>query len=368
MDLTKKILADLVRFKSITPNGDEAISYCSNFLESIGFHCQILKFGYVSNLYAKLGNFSKNLCFAGHIDVVPPMDNWQTEPFELSERNGRLYGRGTNDMKGPLSACFSAIFEHIKNYPNPDFSISVLLTSDEEIMGDNGTKQLVSYLKEQNEKITGCILCESCSPIASGEYIKIGCRGSLNIDVKSIGTQCHVVNGKSFGNHLHKFVEQISNFCKLELDEGNSNFSPSDIELTSIDSKNEIRNIIPQEIVAKFNIRFNDLWNFEKLENFVKQAFPDLMITFERFGKPFIGSDLDFIEFLSNSLKKTLGKSPEIGTTGGNSDALFIKDLTNVVEIGSPISNAHIVNEFISLSDLIKLKKIYYNIILNFRS
>lgn len=366
MDLIRKLLVDLVRFKSITPNGEEAIEYCAHFLKNLGFNCSILKFGDVSNLYAKLGNFSKNLCFAGHIDVVPPLNNWKSDPFELRENNGLLYGRGTNDMKGPLSACFSAISEYIKNHPNPKFSISVILTSDEEIMGENGTKNVIKYLKEKNEKITGCVLCESCSPKESGEYIKIGCRGSLNVDVKSTGHQCHVVSGKSFGNHLHDFVEKISNFCKIKLDEGNSNFSPSDIELTSIDAKNEIRNIIPSEIVAKFNIRFNDFWNFDKLENFIKKAFTNLTVIFERFGTPFIGADSVFIEFLSKSLKKTLGNFPEIGTEGGNSDAVSIRELTNVVEIGSPIVNAHIVNEFISINDLLKLKKIYYNIISDF--
>ncbi len=366
MDLIKKLLADLIHFKSITPNGDEAIKYCSRFLKDLGFRCLILKFGDVSNLYAKLGNFPKNLCFAGHIDVVPPLDNWESDPFELRENNGLLYGRGTNDMKGPLASCLFAISEYIKDNKNPNFSISVILTSDEEIMGENGTKKVIRYLKEKNEKITGCVLCESCSPKESGEYIKIGCRGSLNIDVKSNGPQCHVVSGKSFGNHLHDFVEKISNFCKIELDKGNSNFSPSDIELTSIDAKNEIRNIIPSEIVAKFNIRFNDLWNFDKLEDFVKKAFPNLTLTFERFGTPFVGADSDFIGFLSKSLTKTLRKFPEIGTMGGNSDAVSIKELTNVVEIGSPIANAHIVNEFISINDLLKLKKIYYNIISDF--
>lgn len=366
MDLTKKLLADLISFKSITPNGDEAICYCSRFLENLGFRCYILKFGDVSNLYAKLGNSSKNICFAGHIDVVPPMDNWDTNPFELIENGDALYGRGTNDMKGPLAACFAAISEYIEHHNNLDFSISIILTSDEEIMGENGTKKLIKHLKQNNEKITGCVLCESCSPKESGEYIKIGCRGSLNVDIKSVGPQCHVVSGKSFGNHLHNFVANISDFCKIKLDDGNSSFSPSDIELTSIDSGNEIRNIIPSEIVAKFNIRFNNLWDFDKLESFIKKSFPNLIISFERFGTPFIGSNLYFIDFLSKSLKKSLGKSPEIGTTGGNSDALSIRELTNVVEIGSPISNAHIINEFILKSDLIKLKKIYYNIILDF--
>lgn len=366
MELIKKLLADLVSFKSVTPNCDDAIRYCANFLKNLGFDCRILKFQDVSNLYAKLGNFPKNICFAGHVDVVPPLDNWATNPFELTEHNGLLLGRGTNDMKGPLSACLSAISEYIKEAPN--FSISVMLTGDEEIMGENGMKKLVEYLKQKNEKITGCILCESCSPVKAGEYIKIGCRGSLNIDIKSIGEQCHVVSEKFRGNHLHQFVRYISKFCDMLLDEGNPNFAPSDIELTSIDAGNLVRNIIPQEITAKFNIRFNDIWNFDKLEKFIRESFPGFVVEFERFGMPFIGSNQEFIEFLSKSINRSIGKTPEVGTSGGNSDALSIRDITNVVEIGSQISNAHIVNEYISTRDLAKLKKIYYNIISDFRN
>jgi succinyl-diaminopimelate desuccinylase len=171
-DLCIKILSDLVKFKTITPHGDDAINYCAKLLEDIGFRCQILKFEDVSNLYAKLGNHKENFCFAGHIDVVPPFDNWNTDPFTLTEISGSLYGRGTNDMKGPLASSLAAIIDFIQNN-NPKFSISVMLTSDEEIMGCNGTKKIIEHLKEMGENITGCVLCESCSPGNSGEYIKI---------------------------------------------------------------------------------------------------------------------------------------------------------------------------------------------------
>ena len=362
-----KLLSNLVAFKTVTPYGEDAIDYCSDFLKNLGFECQKLNFGNVSNLYAKFGNFDKNLCFAGHIDIVPPLDGWNSDPFKLTESNGMLYGRGTNDMKGPLSAAFAAISDFI-NSEIPKFSLSVILTSDEEIMGDNGTKKVIEFLQKKSEKIDGCVLCESCSPKESGEYIKIGCRGSLNIDFKSTGAQCHVVSGKVFGNHLHDFAEFLSKFSKTKLDDGNSNFSPSDIEMTSIDVENTVRNIIPHTATAKFNIRFNDHWTFEKLEKLVTDLLSkNIIAKFERFGHPFIGSDIGFIEFLSNSINKSVGTKPEIGTSGGNSDALSISQLTNVVEIGSPISGAHIVNEFISISDMEKLRKIYFDIIKNFQ-
>ena len=361
-----KLLSDLVSFKTITPHGEDAIDYCADFLKKLGFKCDKLIFEEVSNLYAKLGNSDKNLCFAGHIDVVPPLDGWSSDPFVLTEKNGFLYGRGTNDMKGPLSAGLSAISTFLETN-NPDFSISVLLTSDEEIMGNNGTKKVIEFLKKQNEKITGCVLCESCSPKKSGEYVKIGCRGSLNVDLRSKGPQCHVVSGKELNNHLHKFVEFLTGFSQIILDDGNKNFSSSDIEMTSIDVGNSVRNIIPQNATAKFNIRFNDIWTFDKLEKFITDLLPqNISASFERFGYPFVGSSQKFVDFVSNSISKTLNTIPEIGTSGGNSDALFIHELTNVVEVGSPIAGAHIIDECIAKEDLDKLKRIYLSLLKDF--
>lgn len=358
-----KLLADLVSFVTVTPNGREAIDYCANFLEKVGFRCYKLDFGEVSNLYAKYGNFEKNLCFAGHVDVVPPMDGWDTNPFILTNRNGKLYGRGINDMKGPLACALSSIATFLGSN-NPNFSISVLLTSDEEIMSEDGTAKVVEWLENRNEAITGCILCESCSPKNSGEYIKIGCRGSLNIDFTSTGTQCHVVNGKKCGNHLHKFVAFLSQFSNISLDAGNENFSPSDIEMTSVDVGNAIRNVIPSIAMAKLNIRFNDSWTFDALEKFVMEILPqNVSVGFKRFSSPFIGASDDFVKLCSSAIIKATGIVPEIGTHGGNSDAVSLHKITNVVEIGTPISNAHMVNEWCSIEELNTLRRIYYELI-----
>ena len=365
-ELCLKLLSDLVAFKSVTPQGDEAIDYCEKFLKKIGFECNKLRFGDVSNLYAKIGNSEKNLCFAGHVDVVPPLDCWTSDPFVLTERNGLLYGRGTNDMKGGLSAGLSAIAKFLTNN-NPNFSISVILTSDEEVMGKNGTNKVVEWLKSNDEKITGCILCESCSPAKTGEYIKIGCRGSLNIDFNFQGKQCHVVNGSKYGNQLHKFIEFLTQFSNTKLDDGNKNFTTSDIEMTSVDVGNSVRNIIAGKASAKFSIRFNDMWDFDKLETFIIDELPkNVSVHFERCGLPFIGTNEDFIDFLSKSIKTTLKIAPEIGTAGGNSDAQSLHKITNVVEIGTPIENAHIVNEFIAKEELEKLFNIYNGILCNF--
>jgi len=358
-----KLLEDLVSFETVTPEGSSAINYCSSFLEKLGFTCWKLQFGNVANLYAKYGDFEKNLCFAGHIDVVPPMEGWNTNPFILTNRDGKLYGRGTNDMKGPLSSALSAIAKFLNTNPR-GVSISVLLTSDEEIMGEDGTNRVVEWLLSRNEKIKGCILCESCSPSRSGEYIKIGCRGSLNVDFTSMGAQCHVVNGKQYGNHLHGFVAFLSQFSNTALDAGSANFSPSDIEMTSVDVDNDTRNVIPGIATAKFNIRFNDNWSFDTLEDFITKKLPqNISVKFKRFSAPFIGAGDEFIKFCSSAVTKAIGVVPECGTYGGNSDAVSLHRITDVVEIGTPISNAHIVNEWCSIEELQVLETVYYELL-----
>lgn len=374
MEITT-ILKDLIGFKSLTPNDDGAISYCSKFLENIGFDCKILEFCGVKNLYAKYGKFKKNICFAGHIDVVPPLNEskWNSNPFEAHIKDNKIFGRGANDMKGPLASCLYSIKEFINNNKNNiNFSISVMLTSDEEIMGDYGTKSIINYLSEKNEDISLCVLCESCSNQNSGEYIKIGCRGSLNVNIKSIGTQCHVVSAPNLGNHIHNLICYLNNITTNPLDNGNDIFPPSSLQITSIDIGNNTRNIVPREASVMMNIRFNDIWNFERLEEYLintsKKFSNDIHFSFERFGNAFIGADQKSIFFLQKSIENTIGIKPGYGVLGGNSDALFIKDITNVVEIGSPISIAHTINEYIEIEDLEKLYRIYYNIIQDFNN
>jgi succinyl-diaminopimelate desuccinylase len=362
------ILKHLVSFESISPNDKGAILFCKNFLDDLGFKSEVLTFSGVNNLYSKLGDSTNNLCFAGHVDVVPALDGWTVNPFELSIKDEMVYGRGTNDMKGPLAACLSAIYQLIFNNLIPeDISISVLLTSDEEIMGDYGTKSVVNFLKQKQEKIKGCILCESCSLLESGEYIKIGSRGSLNVDILSEGMQSHVANAPTIGNHIHGFLNMLNKLCEQKIDNGNEKFAASSIQLTSLKTPdNSARNIVPSQATALLNIRFNDNWTFESLENYIRDNTQPYKVSFSRFGYPFIGSSPDFINFLSTSVEKSIGRTPQIGTEGGNSDAVFIKEITDVCEVGSAFINAHIKDEFITLTDLAKLSYIYKNIILDY--
>ena len=207
-----EILKQFVSYQSVTPNGKNIISYCQNLLQTFGFKTKIYQHGDVTNFYAKLDRGGKNFCFAGHVDVVPAVGNWTYNPWQLTEYQGKLYGRGTNDMKGPLAAALSAIRDFIKLQSN--LSISVALTSDEEIMTQNGMHALVYELEKINEKIDYCVLPESCSPHKSGTYIKVGCKGSLNVDLTYNATQKHVA---VVGNHLHNFIEVVNNLIHIKL-------------------------------------------------------------------------------------------------------------------------------------------------------
>lgn len=364
---TLEILERLVKCKSLTPNDDGAIQLCSEYLESLGFKTKTLVFNEVKSLYAKFGEFDKNICFAGHIDVVPPLDGWSSDPFQLTIKGKKAFGRGTNDMKGPLAACFKAIYKsiHEGSIPN-ETSISIMLTSDEEKMGEYGTKSVVKYLKENNEKINLCVLCESCSPFKSAEYIKTGCRGSLNINLNSSGKQCHVANAPIIGNHMHNLIQALNELINYPLDTANENFDPSSLQLTSLESsQNCTRNIISPRARALLNVRFNDNWTFKRLEKYVISKTEGLYVEFERFGNPFIGCSNTTAQKLQKIVEHVTGTSPQVGTKGGNSDALFIKEIAEVVEIGSPLSEAHIIDEYIKLEDLEILEKVYLQIIKN---
>lgn len=359
------ILNNLIEIPSITPNGIEILNYISKLLTSWGFHCRIFQSQYVFNLYAKLNKEGINLCFAGHVDVVPPLGNWTYNPWKLTENQGKIYGRGTNDMKGPLAAALAAIYDFINNDSNKKITLSVMLTTDEEIMTNNGMAFLINELKNQNEIIDFCILSESCSPERSGEYIKIGCKGSLNIDLIGKYYQHHVADIKE--NNLHSFLHAVNNLVSAKLDDGTDQFEPSRMQLTSIDVGNSIRNIIPSLITAKLNVRFNDLWTHQTLEKYIKDLLPNTIdVQFQSFSYPFIGASTQYCYKLKKILTDLLHTDINIGTFGGNSDAISIHTLTEVVEIGSPLAQAHIVDEYILKDDLSKLFNIYRAIMNNF--
>ena len=369
-----EILRNLVSHKSITPDGATIMRYCKELLQNWGFNVKTYQHENVTNMYAKLERGSKNFCFAGHVDVVPALGSWTYNPWELTEYGDKLYGRGTNDMKGPLAASLAAIHDYITSDGIPNLSISVALTSDEEIMSKNGMYSLVNELKD--EKIDYCILPESCSPKQAGKYIKIGCKGSLNIDLISNAHQQHVADISK--NHLHNFINIVNKLVNTHLDDGAEYFEPSRIQLTSIDVGNSVRNIIPEQISAKFNIRFNDLWTQESIQNHISKLIGinntstsntsanEINVKFQSFGYPFICKSEKFITKLQNILEQELNSEIEIGTYGGNSDALALHNITNVVEIGTPLAQAHTVDEYITRSDLKLLRKLYLAILRNF--
>jgi succinyl-diaminopimelate desuccinylase len=361
------ILQSLVKCKSISPIDDGAIDYCESFLMALGFKTQKLLFGDTANLYAKFDQdqSKENLCFAGHVDVVPPLSGWSVDPFSLTIKNGKAFGRGTNDMKGPLAACLLAVHDLVlsKSIPN-NRSVSFILTSDEEIMGGNGTKKVVESLKAASEKVDYCILCESSSPTGCGEYIKIGCRGSLNVELISEGQQRHVAT-TSNKNHIHDLVGVLNNLASTKLDQGTKLFPPSSLQITSVDVGNDVRNIVPTTASAKLNIRFNDAWTKESLIEHIEKNTPNMKVIFETFDEAFISAQQNFIDSLCVIIKNTTKKQVQVGTNGGNSDAIFLRELAQTVEIGSPLVNAHILDEFILLNDLNILYNIYKNILLN---
>ena len=355
-----EILRRLVSFNTVTPAGIDIMLYCKELLESWGFTVKIHQSENVPNLVAYIGNGVKTLCIAGHLDVVEPGNNWQYEPFTLIEMDGKLYGRGTNDMKGSLSSMLASIHDFIQQ--SSGLSIMILLTGDEEIMTNNGMHSLMNYVTHFHKSFDLCILPESCSPGEAGEYIKIGCKGSMNIDISSHAPQGHVANIPN--NHLHRFIDTVHKLIGLHIDDGNDVFEPSKLQLTSIDVDNNTRNIVPSNIFAQFNVRFNNVRTSEQIKLMFEKLVPSgINSNIEVLSEPFIGCSVEWQAKLICIVVNSLNKNVAVGTFGGNSDAKTLHKYMNVVEIGTPLAQAHITDEFILKSDIDKLRSLYYDLI-----
>jgi len=237
----------------------------------------------------------------------------------------------------------------------------VLLTGDEEVMSDNGMKSLTNYVTQHHNDFLIGIIPESCSPGNSGEYIKVGCRGSMNINLTSVVPQGHVACTKN--NHLHKFINTVDNLINFKIDDGNGNFEQSTLQLTSVDVGNNVRNIVPEKITAEFNVRFNNVRNSSELKQTICDLIPNTITAdIEILSKPFIGCSKEWQQKLQTIVETSLNKTVNVGTAGGNSDAQTLHKYMNVVEIGTPLTQAHTADEFITRADMDKLRKLYYDI------
>ena len=371
-----KLAKDLIRKPSITPKDAGAINLLAKNLRSIGFNCKIINFKNIKNLYAKLGKSSPNFCYAGHTDVVPPgnIKNWTTNPFKPIVRNNKLIGRGANDMKASI-ACFVAAVSRFKN-ENKNFkgSISLLITGDEEGIAVNGTKRLIKYLKRKREKINFCIVGEPTNPNKLGEMIKIGRRGSLTGRLTIIGSQGHVAYPHRANNPSSTLIKILKKIKDLKLDKGTKNFQPSNLEVTKINIDNHADNVIPGSAEAVFNIRFNDKHSSSSLKNKLNKIFKSVTranksrfkITYEVSGEAFLTKPNKTTYMVQNIVKKVTGLKPKLSTSGGTSDARFIKNIAPCLEFGLVGKTMHKIDESVSVSDLKKLTKIYKNILVSY--
>ena len=376
---------NMIRFPSVTPRDEGILLYIEEILKELGFKCYRMPSGIknqkgknalVNNLYAVKGN-GKNLCFAGHVDVVPPGDvsSWSFPPYKSKVHNGFLYGRGASDMKGAIASFIAACARHNKS-KKLDFSLSLLITGDEEGIAEHGTKSMLPKLKDIKQNISHCIVGEPTNPSKLGEMIKIGRRGSLHGKITVKGIQGHVAYPHKAKNPLPVMSKIVDVMSSIELDKGNKHFQPSNLEFLSIDTDNLVANIIPAEITAKFNIRYNTLQTEQKLKKIVcdiikkkvkNDKYIEWKVDFNLSGEPFLTKPDSFINIVSSSVKEITGIDPELSTSGGTSDARFIKDICPVIEFGSVGKTMHKIDEKVSIKDLETLTQVYYEIISNYK-
>ena len=360
----------LIRCPSVTPEDCGALGVLEAALKPLGFACHRLRFEQegtapVDNLYARLGTGGPNFCFAGHTDVVPPGERkgWSIDPFAAEIHNGRLYGRGAVDMKGAIAAFVAASARHLRDHGAPKGSISLLITGDEEGVGINGTKKVLGWLKETGETLDACVVGEPTNPKALGDMIKIGRRGSMTAFLTVFGAQGHVAYPHLADNPLPRLARMLAAITAEPLDQGTAHFQPSNLELTTIDVGNPAHNVIPAQGKATLNIRFNDSHTPDSLLAWLRERFDAVggAYELEHFvsGDSFLTPPGPLTELVAEAAEAVTGRRPEYSTTGGTSDARFIKDLCPVVEFGLVGQTMHKVDEHTTLDDLARLTDIY---------
>ncbi|HYG86426.1 MAG TPA: succinyl-diaminopimelate desuccinylase [Azospirillum sp.] len=364
----------LIRCPSVTPEDAGALGVLEAALTPLGFVCHRLRFeepgtAPVENLYARLGTSGKNFCFAGHTDVVPPGDlkAWSVDPFGGEVLNGRLYGRGAADMKGAVAAFVAAVARELEAGRTPQGSVSLLITGDEEGVAVNGTKKVLDWLKAHGERLDACVVGEPTNPAKLGDMIKIGRRGSTTGRLTVYGAQGHTAYPHLADNPLPRLARMLVAVTGEPLDHGTEHFQASTLALTTIDVGNPATNVIPAQGTAVFNIRFNDAHTPASIEAWLRARFDAVGgaydLTMSTSGESFLTPPGPLTELVADAAERVTGRRPEYSTTGGTSDARFIKDHCPVVEFGLVGQTMHKVDEHVALDDLAGLTDIYRAII-----
>ena len=376
-----QLAKELIKFPTVTPIDAGIMKFLEKKLKILGFKTKILEFKEknskpVKNLYARLGNQSPNFCYAGHLDVVPAgnLNEWTVNPFKPSVKKGHLIGRGANDMKSSIAAFVSAVSNFVENNRKFNGSISLLITGDEEGVAINGTKKVVDYLKKKKEKIDFCLVGEPTNPNKLGEMIKIGRRGSMNGRLSVIGVQGHVAYPQRANNPSTTLVQILKELKSIKFDNGTKDFQPTNLEITKINIDNSADNVIPGLAHAKFNIRFNNKHTStsikKKIDKIIKKISiknkSKYKIDYSVSGEAFLTKPNSTTFMIRDIIKKITKINPQLSTTGGTSDARFIRKIAPCLEFGLVGKTMHKVDEAVSLSDLKKLTLIYSNILQNY--
>lgn len=366
----------LVRRPSVTPLDAGALDIVEQTLTGLGFACSRLPFGEgedrVDNLYARRGDKGRNLCFAGHTDVVPPgaEEAWAAPPFEAQVADGFLWGRGSADMKGSIAAFIAAASRTIAA-GRAKGSISLLITGDEEGPAINGTRKVLDWLIARGEHIDHCVVGEPSGYESLGDLIKVGRRGSINCWLTVHGRQGHVAYPDRAQNPIPALSKMLAALSGATLDDGYDRFQPSSLQITDVSVGNPAGNVIPAKASARFNVRFNPNWTGVQLEAWLKRTLDaiagatkvkyDLRSVIS--GEAFLTTDDGFLSLLADAVEAKTGRRPEYSTTGGTSDARFIKDVAPVAELGLVGATIHQVDERAAIADIHALADIYADII-----
>ena len=368
VDLTR----DLIRRASVTPADAGAMDIVQEALSELGFACRRMSFGGIENLYARLGTAGPNLCFAGHTDVVPVGDEaaWTSPPFAAEVADGVLIGRGAADMKSAIAAFIAAVARTLEQGP-PAGSISLLITGDEEGVATHGTRAVVEALMAEGERIDHCIVGEPTSSAVLGDMAKIGRRGSINAAIAVEGRQGHVAYPDRAANPVPVLVRLLARLESRELDRGYEGFQPSNLEVTTIDVGNAATNVIPARATARLNIRFNPAHTGKALADWITGEAQAAGAGFDGrvtvmpsiSGEAFLTKPGAFTDLVAGAIAETVAVTPDLSTTGGTSDARFIRAMCPVVEFGLVGATMHAVDERVAVADIEALSRIYQRII-----
>ena len=372
MSATLELTQDLMARRSVTPADEGCQDVMARRLEAVGFQIERLRYGIVDNLWARRGTAGPLFCFAGHTDVVPtgPLEEWKSDPFAPSVRDGVLYGRGAADMKSGLAAMVTAAEQFAREHPDHKGSIAFLITSDEEGPSVDGTKRVMETLNARNERIDWCVVGEPSSEKNAGDTIKVGRRGSFSGRLTVHGVQGHVAYPQLAMNPVHAFAPALAELVSREWDQGTEFFQPTTFQISNFNAGTGAPNVIPGELKARFNLRYSPVQTLdglkETVEGILRRHGVKFTIEWYLSGEPFYTSPGAFSEAVSAAVKSVTGSSPKYSTGGGTSDGRFIAPTgAQVVELGVVNATIHKVNESVRVEEIDSLHEMYLRTLKN---